>query len=380
MTIPMNRFWKWLRLPISAPVLTLAGMLLGLYIATFAYLQPPFDVYGDAPGYLEAMRVMNGSLPEPETFTPNRILTTFLSTGTVSLLGGLTGNYLASWFFVNTLYFFGLGFACFFLFRRVTRSDTGSIIGALFVAGNYDVLVFGLNYLMDLSGWFWFVLSLLFLFMHIDREGAEGGLPGRRYLWLAVLAAGIGGLFKEYAYIGLVPVGLFLLWEHGRSPSRLISRSVPLALAAIVPTLLVHAGVYLIYGYTYLDWYGMNASTFAWQGWLWNSARSFLVVLSFLLPIALFGLRAFVLEMRQERDTRRALFVATLVLPALAVLAWPIVTERLVFLIVPLAGLLAAYAVKRHERHWPWFGFIWLLYVVLAWVTDGLILSKLYAW
>ena len=365
-----------LRAPISQSVLILAGALLGLYIASFAYLQPVFDVAGDAPGYLQTMRVMNGSIEQPEAFTPNRILTTFLSTGSVSLLGGITGNYLASWFFINTLYFFGLAFVCFFLFRRVTGSDTGSILGALFVVGNYDVIVFGLNYLMDLTGWFWFTLSLLFLFKHVDREVREGN----SYLWLAVLAAGLGGLFKEYAYFAFIPIGLFLIWEHWRSPLHLIKRSVPFAIAAIVPTVLVHIGVYLIYGYTYLDWYGMNTSTFAFGGWLWNFSRSILVVLSLLLPVALLGLRAFILEMRATPDPRRILFVATLVVPALAVLLWPIITERLVFLVVPLAGLLAAYAVKRYERHWPWFGFVWLLYVILACVTDGLILSKLYAW
>lgn len=359
-----------LSLPLSRPTLALACALLGLYAVACVYLQAPYDTFGDAPGYLEAMRVMNGTGEAGASFTPNRILTTFASTGSVALLALVTGNYFASWFFVNTLYFFGLGFVCYLLFRRITGSAAGSILGALFVVGNYDVLVFGLNYLMDISGWFWFALSLLFLWRHIETGES-------RFLWHAALIAGVGGLFKEYAYLAFVPAGLYVLCLHARAPRMLLTASLPFILA-LVPTFLVHAGVYLIYGYSYLDWYGMNARTFGWEGWAGNAARSFLVSLSFLAPVAALGAFAFAREMRRAYDAERILFILALVPPALAVLLWPIITERFVFMIVPLAGLMAAYAVKRYERHWPWFGFVWLLYVLLALTTDGLILNALY--
>jgi hypothetical protein len=365
-----------LHTPLAQPLQVLFVATLALYIFALFSLSPVFDTAGDAPGYLQAMQVMNGTLAEPATFTPNRILTTFLSTGTVSMLGALSGNYLASWMFVNTLYFFGLAFVSYFLFRRLTGSDTGSILGALFVVGNYDVLVFGLNYLMDLTGWFWFMLSMLFLAAYADSRE-------RRHLWLAVLAAGIGGLFKEYAYVAFAPIGLYMLWESLpwkglRTPLALVRDNVALVAAAVVPTALVHLGVYLIYGYTYLDWYGMNTSTFAFEGWLENSVRSYLVILSFMLPISIIGLARLIKD-RHSLGARRAAFIAVFSLPAFAMLAWPIITERLVFLAVPVAALFAAFAIARHERWWVWFTIALILYVALAVKTDGLILSVLYA-
>jgi hypothetical protein len=88
---------------------------------------------------------------------------------------------------------------------------------------------------------------------------------------------------------------------------------------------------------------------------------------------------AFVREMRSAYDPKRIFFVASLALPALAALLWPIITERLVFLAVPLAAVLAAYAVKRNEQHWEWFAFVWILYVILSLATNALILNTLYA-
>lgn len=365
----MAKVARVLKRPLSRPLLVLSCASVALYVATCYYLQAPFDFGGDAPGYLEAMQVLNG-MPEPATFTPNRFLTTFASVSVVALLASLTGNYLASWFFVNTFYFFGLAFVSYFLFRRLTGNETGSILGALFVIGSYDVLTFGLNYLMDIAGWFWFMLSLLFSYLYLE----DGKNESRRYLWYAALAAGLGTLFKEYAFFAFLPLGACILYRHRLDVRGIIRDALP-CVASLVPLLLVHAGVYLIYGYSYLDWYGMNTATFGFSDWAWNAGRSFLVVLGLILPVSVLGLTT----LRSVTGTRIKLFTLSLVLPALAVFIWPIITERLVFLAVPLAALLAAFAIARYERHWPWFGFVWLLYVMVALRTDGLILNALYA-
>jgi hypothetical protein len=365
-----------LRQPLSHPLQVLFVALFALYVVVFLCLPPVYDTAGDAPGYLQAMQVMNGTIAAPENFTPNRILTTFLSTGSVSVLGGITGDYFVSWYFINSLYFFGLAIVSFLLFRRLTGSDIGSILGALFVAGNYDVLVFGLAYLMDITGWFWFMLSMLFLAMYADTSS-------RRHLWFAVLAAGVGGLFKEYAYVAFGPIALYMVWESlpwkgMAAPLMLVRKNVVLVAAAVVPTILVHFGVYLIYGYTYFDWYGMNTSTFAFEGWLENSARSYLVILSFMLPIAIVGAMQ-IIKRRALLGARRATFIAVFAIPAFAMLAWPIITERLVFLVVPVAALFAAFAIARYERQWVWFALALILYIALAIKTDGWILNYLYA-
>jgi hypothetical protein len=357
--------------PLSRPATVLAAATTGLYVAAWLILQPPYDTFGDAPGYIEAMRVWNG-MPPPDHFTPNRLLTTFLSVGSVATLAAVTGNYFASWFFLNTLYFFGLAFTSYALFARVSGSKAAAVLGALFVVGNYDVLVFGLNYLMDGAGWFWFMLSMLALFLYME-EGK------RRFLLGAVLAAGVGGLFKEYAFLAFAPIGIGILYTHRRDLKGLLE-SAGIAALGLVPLALVHVGFYVAYGYSYLDWYSMGVETFGFDAWIWNASRSYLVVLSFLLPFALLGTATFVREMRSRFDPMRTTFVLSCILPSLAVLAWPIITERLVFLIVPLAALMATYAFKRYPRGMGWYSFIWLLYVMLALKTDGLILNALYSW
>lgn len=357
------------RAPVSGPMLILAAATAGLYVATMLIFMTPFDTAGDAPGYLQAMQVLNGA-PIPENFTPNRILTTFMSVSVIAALSWATGNYLASWFFLNTVYFFGMAFVSYLLFRRVTGSEPAAILGALFVVANYDVLTFALNYLMEAPGWFFFLVSLYATYRYIETDAA-------RYVWYAALAAGVGTLFKEYAFFGFAPLGLYLIYRHWWKPAAFARSLVPL-IVSLLPVLFIHIAVYLAYGYSYLDWYGMNAETFGFGRWAWNAGRSFVVAGSLLLPLAVWGAVVFVQDMCKRFDAPKALFVLSLVVPAVAVLAWPIITERLVFLAVPLFALLAAFAIARYERHWPWFGFVWLLYAVIALKTDGLILSYLY--
>ena len=359
------------QMPVTSSTAIMGYLLVLLYVLACVYLQPVFDIAGDAPSYLEAMRVLNG-MPEPEHFTPNRLLTTPGMVGVVAALGWLVGEtqagYMIVWFLVNSLFFFGLGFASYFLFCRVLNDRPASILATLFVMANYDVLVFGLNYLTDIGGWFFFALSLLFLFQAI-----ESGEDERRNIWYAALAAGVGVLFKEYAFFAFVPLGIFLLYRYGREPMALIRRSLPI-LVALLPMLAVHAGVYLTYGYTYLDWYAMNREVYGFENWFENAIKSYGIVMSVLAPIALIGLVLFVRQMRLTFDAKRTLFVAAMALPGLAVFLWPSITQRLVFLSVPFAALLAGYAFKQWPRALPVFAALWAAYLVIAVTTDGYIL------
>ena len=276
-----SRLLEVLRTPIAPSLVLMVALIALVYLATCLYIRPVFDVMGDAPSYLEAMKVLNG-MEAPEGFIPNRILTTFLSVGSVSALAWfMGGSYMTAWFFLNSMLFFGLGIASYLLFKRVLVSTPAAIVSALFVVANYDAIIFGLNYLTDIGGWFGFVLSLYFLYRYVESKDA-------RYVWRAALAAGVGGLFKEYAFFGLVPLGLYLLYEYRTNLLALIRASVPL-MVSLVPMLLVHAGVYLTYGFTYLDWYRMNQEIYGFRNWQENAIKSYGVVLSVLAPLAVVG-------------------------------------------------------------------------------------------
>lgn len=345
---------------------TFAALLLALaalYAGAVFVLHPFSRIPDDAPSYLEAIEVVGGA-DTPEGFMPNRILTTPLTLLSVRALAPLAGGYLPAWAALNSAFFFGLGIVSYLWLRRLFGADA-ALFGALLIAANYDVLVFGIAYLTDIGGWFFYLLALYFLAGYA-RSGA------RRDILFASLAAGVGGLFKEYALVAAIPIGAMLLFDHGRRPLALIRESFLPALLAAGPLLLVHGWVFAAYHFTYLDWYRFNDRAYGYHAWLPNAIKSFGAVLNLLAVPAAFG--AYV-SARAARLDRRTIFLASLLVPACVIFLWPSITERVVFLAVPAAAAFACAAFERSGRLlWLWAPPLLLAYAAISLTLDSHIL------
>jgi len=326
-------------------------------------------VEGDTPTYLQAIQVLGGTHP-PADFMPNRILTSFLSLESVRVLAAFTGNPLSAWFALNSLFFFALGLLSFVFFMRLFENRTTAFLGTIAIVGNYDVYAFGIRYLMDIGGYAFYLASILALLFYVDRKD-------RRFLFVAVACASVGGLFKEYAFVALLPIAIVLIVEHGRNFVALVRASWLPALIACIPVALVHTAVFLTYHYTYLDWYRYNTHQYAYHAQFSESVKSVGATLQLLLIPAVLGVFYF-LRSYQKIELDRRTFLLSIIPPAFVALAWPSVTERLMFLAVPTAAVFACLFFKRHGSWWPIYMLGAAVYVAIAFTTDSFTLSAMH--
>ncbi len=346
----------------------LALLCITLLLALFSiqYLTP--QPFGDSPSCVESIGVMTG-LPASEGFVPNRILTAFGGLLLVLLLAPLFGI-LPAWMGINVLFYLVMAIASFFLIREIFKSDRIAFLGALFIAGNYAPLVFGLHYLMDMGGWAFYLLALWGVARFVNTNSASA------ILW-ASAAVGVGALFKEYALLGAIAIAVALIAYAFREPLRAVKLMAATAALALTPVALVHIGVYNAYGYTYLDWARYNAEMYVYTSRTVELVKAIGSLVQLLAPLAAWGAWLFVRRLakagRGELLSPLNVTIAAVVLSALPALFWGGVTQRVLFVLVPAAALLASFVFERYERRWYAFLLIAAIYIVIAFSTDVLL-------
>ncbi|RJQ34500.1 hypothetical protein C4568_02475 [Candidatus Parcubacteria bacterium] len=337
--------------------------LIVLYAIAFVVLQPALRTGGDAPSYVAGAEVLSGGAPNAD-FMVNRILTAPLTLTGIAIFKYITGDYYEGWVILNAIFFFALGLVSFFMLRTFFGSKVAAI-GAILLCANYDVLTFGIAPLSDIGGWFFYLLALFFITKFVAGESECNFV-------YAGLAIGFGALFKEYAFLAVIPIAALLLYEYGRDLRELVKHAFLPALAATLPVLITHVAVFFTLHYTYLDWYLYNKHQYAYQSWLPNAIKSFGSVLNLLAIPAALGFALFVWSWKLDRF---AVFVVSLIIPALWILVWPSITQRVVFLAVPTAVILSCIAFKRYERYIWWFAPILLIYVAISLTLDAYLLG-----
>ncbi len=340
----------------------------------------PHIIDGDAVGYLHAVRVYQGEAPEPhispdqsevtlDVVTVHRMLTTPLGIQAVRIFSEAFGSDIWGWLAWDTILFFAVNILFYLLLLRVFRSPRVAFAGGLFFAGNYSMVVHGLALFMDIGGWFFYVLSLFCLFVYIESGKY-------RDLVFAALAIAAGSFFKENALVAAIPLTVILLYENWRSPLRFLLRSAPLGLLVLVPIIIHHVQIYLQYGYTYLVWVKFTKDSYDYSSRILEYVKSIGSLLTFLAPISILGAYAFVRPSAEYPiDTKRRIFIVSVLISALPAVLWLAITQRVLFMIVPGAVLIACVFIQRYERYWYAFLPVALLYVLAGFFMDSFILN-----
>jgi hypothetical protein len=337
--------------------------LIALYAVGFVVLKPLAHTGGDTPTYIAAAQVLAGQKPNFE-FDINRVLTAPLTLVSIDLFRYVSGEYYVGWVLLNFFFFVGMGIVSFLFLRRLF-TPLSAALGAYLICANYDVIVFGLRPLADIGGWFFYLLALYCIATFMITSSY-------RYLIYAALAIGCGGLFKEYAFLAVVPFAALSLYEWGRYPLELIKKTMLPAVLSILPVLVIHLSVYVSYHYTYLDWYQHNNQQYGYTNWTSNTIKSFGVVLNLLaLPVFV----GFALFFKEFRLDRKAIFLLSLCIPALFVLMWPSITERIVFLAVPTAAVFGCVCFDRFPRFLALYIALAALYTLISLTADLYLLN-----
>ena len=115
------------------------------------------------------------------------------------LVDAVIGNIHISW--LHEQYFYVVtGMVFYALLRRLTRSPEVSFVATLLLVTNYAAVTGGLAYLMDMSGWMLYIISL-YCALRYMQTGSE------KWLYFSAAAIGVGGVFKEYAFAGVHRLG-----------------------------------------------------------------------------------------------------------------------------------------------------------------------------
>lgn len=316
-------------------------------------LHTPTRIPGDTPTYVAGADYLTGGL-SPDVLVPlNRLLSAPLFIATIAGLSHFTGDTLSAIYALNFFFYFLSIFVFYHLALQVFQQRRIAFISALLYATTYGLSSFGVNYLADMSGWFFFVLTSLFA-MRFFR-----GLKTRDFV-LGLLSTIVGVFFKEYGGLGLITLSLLILF----SPLSIKNKLKYLGLAALgllAALAVYHYWFYLHFHYSYFDWYRYNLKMYAAPG-VEAAGRYGLVLMTKVLGwVYLVGwpLFAWGLWRLWQRGERQLYLVLVSLLPAsLSFLLWPALTQRIVFVFVPWLILVSAFGVSRWPR--------WTLVLVVA--------------
>jgi hypothetical protein len=237
----------------------------------------------------------------------------------------------------------------------------------LFLAGNYAMLNFGLNFLMDMGGWMFYILSIYFLQRYAKQQQ-------RKDVLIASALVGVGGLFKEYAFLPIVSIAIFLIYENRHSIVSIIKESCLPALVALLPILAVYSFVFLKFGYTYVDWLEINQETYVYASRIIEYIKSIGSLLNFLGPLFLAGIVVLAKEWNML-EARVKVFLIAMLASFLPIFFWPAITQRVLFVIVPFTIIIATFLFRRYPRYFPVFMVILILYILTSFFMDSFLLK-----
>jgi hypothetical protein len=345
-------------------------LLLAIVLCTLFVLPP--HISSDSASYLKAMDVLGGA-PVAHDFRANRILTTFGGLEVAVVLTKLIGSSLVSWYLMNSLFFI-FGMWCFYLFLREFISDEKglvALIGMILLATNYVVISFGLNYLMDMGGWFFYILGLFFSY----RFYTSGKVS---YLWTAAFLIGFGGLFKEYALFASIPFVVALLFREYKNPVKLLLRSLGAFVLGVIPITLLYFYVYKIYGYTYADWFSFNQGRYglSYSSRIIEYIKVFGSLFTFAWFLILPGVYFVIRQGKELLGKEKMIFLFGIFLSALPIFAWPAITQRIFFVPVVFGIIVATIFLKREESRLLLYIPLVLLYVLAGYGMDHYILPN----
>lgn len=344
-------------------------LILGVCIVTLMLFASVFlgpEVAGDGVSYLQATNFLTGG-DTAFASVAHRIITTFGGLWLVIGFGKIFGSTLGVWFAMNAVFYAATIFVFYKMLLTLVEDKNSALLGTLFLAGSYAMLNFGLNFLMDMGGWAFYVASIYFLLRYARSQQ-------RKDILIASALVGVGGLFKEYAFLPIVPIAIFLVYENRWSFVKIIRKSWLPSLLALLPILAVYTFVFLKFGYTYADWLETNQQTYVYSSRIIEYIKSLGSLLNLLGLLFVGGFVILAKEWRLLESRIKVFLIATLA-SILPVFFWPAITQRVLFVTVPFAVIIATFLFRRYPKYLPVFVVTLILYILASFFMDSFLLK-----
>jgi len=322
----MTSFRKYLLFALIVAVLNAVLLLI--------FFVPRFD-HTDTQQYIATIDFVAGN-PGGELFA-HRILKPL-----PILIGALLNPVISaknSLIFQNVIFYFLSVWLIFLLIYRFYQNEKQAFYGAVLYMGAYPMLAYGLASLTDLSGWFFYLFSILIALSFLKKPRLETAL-------LSGFVAGFGMLFKEN--LAAAPIFFVsLVFIASRIPIKEKLKYIfAFGMAFLFFPLINTIVIYKLYSHSYLDWFRMAwthpANTLYWVG----PFRIIIEIGRVLLIGWIFVLLGVLREVVLKNKERIKILLALLI-PSLSFFIWSYPHNRIIFIAAPFIVLLGSSGLLR---------------------------------
>lgn len=339
--------------------------VLNLFFIYFFFDFPKINA--DTPGYIEAIVHFREKSDVIDNI--NRLLTTPLMLISMVVLSNLfNGDLYSGMLLINLVLYFLTIYVYYKLSFDLFKDLKAAVFSTLLVLFNFCFYSFGPTYYADIGGWFFYILGTFFAFKYVQTKG-------NLYYYLSVASAVVGIFFKETGALSILTLVLLILFSSNYS-RQLKFKKILLAvvLFSIIP-LLYHLWFYGHFHYSYFDWrnyvHSITYADYQYQ----TTINYFVLLIKVLIYLFSFGWMLFLLGLRQiKKDKNWELGKTFLILipSSLLFLAYPALTARLSFVILPWLSLIAGYYLAKIKNK-----FLVIVFLLLYMIFNYLVMFKL---
>lgn len=346
-------------------VLIVLFLMLFLASISFGFLKP--DLAKDSTIVLDTIDFIDKGTAS-SYFWPVRLVTSSLYVLSILLFSKIFGSILFSWILLNFIFYVLTGVFFYLILEKVFRDKKTALVGTFFLNANYAMVVFGLTYLVDIGGWFFYILSLYCLLNYTEKREDK-------WLLLSAASVGMGGLFKEYAFQGFIAIFILLVYENYSSLLKIAKRIFWPAVISFLPAFMVFAYVFIEFDYSYFDWFARAELADVYKSRIIEYVKSIGSLLNFLLIIFGGGLYYLWKEGRKLVEGNFFPFIIAVIISALPAFIWPAITQRILFIIVPAIVIVSCFLVKKINKFWYALVPVLLIYYLSSLFMDSYILD-----
>jgi len=324
--------------------LAVLNLVVALYVIEISFWS------SDSETYLSAMKFLQGDRLSKIPY--NRLITTPFMLYASIFFGYFTGGLFKGMLAVNLIFYFLIIYVFYKLAFEICQDNKTAFLSSVLFLGNYAIYNFGIAYTADMGGWFFFILSSLLALKYYNNKN-------KKFYYLAIIAAGIGVLFKEYGALGIISLAMLILISNFSSIKKFKEIIIAGLLFAVIP-IFYNILFYLKFHYSYLDWYFFNISAH-------GQSYGLILLIKVLGWVYLAGWPIFAYGLLQEKkyfNRQRAYILAALLPASLAFLAWPALTQRIAFIFVPWLALISGFGLSKIKNNYL-VAAILIIYIII---------------
>lgn len=316
------------------------------------YFLDSLQVNGDSKSYVNAMATLRGESPvymienaaTGSWIHKTRILTSPLVLWLSIGASYFSGDYLSGLLLINIIFYFLTALVFYLLAKAIANSEKIALLSSLIFVFNYNFFYWGANYMVDITGWFFLILSSFFA---VNFFGSKK----KRDFALSVAAISVGVLCKEYAGLGLITLLMVIVFMDDERTQK-VKNFFTAILTISILLAAYHLYVYLHYDFSYFSWYGFNVGKYGSASpgnlnFIKNLAKSLFALFWVAWPFAILGLKKIIGE---NKEIFRKL--AVLMPASFAFLFWPAAIERVEFISLIVLSILTAWFFKNKNTVW----------------------------